>query len=124
MTILLVDDSLTMRRIQRNVLEEIGVQSFAEAADGEEAIELLKGDPAKFDLVLLDVNMPNKNGVETLKEIRSNPDLEKLPVIMVTSEAERSIVVELIKSGANDYVIKPFDSATIKEKVNRFIQTG
>ncbi|MDP7035805.1 MAG: response regulator [Planctomycetota bacterium] len=121
MTVLLVDDSLTMRRIQRNVLEEIGVESFVEAADGVEALAALRKNPGSFKLVLLDVNMPNKNGIETLKEVRGDSVLEEIPVIMVTSEAERSMIVEAIKSGANDYVIKPFEAKTIREKVGRFL---
>ncbi len=121
MTVLLVDDSLTMRRIQRNVLEEIGVESFVEAADGVEALAALRKNPGSFKLVLLDVNMPNKNGIETLKEVRGDSTLEEIPVIMVTSEAERSMIVEAIKSGANDYVIKPFEAKTIREKVGRFL---
>ncbi len=121
MAVLLVDDSQTMRRIQKNVLVEIGIEDVREASDGDEALALLRADPAAFQLVLLDVNMPNKNGLQTVQEIKKDAALKHLPVIMVSSESERSIVLQAIQAGAGDYCVKPFKKETILEKIARFL---
>jgi two-component system chemotaxis response regulator CheY len=116
MKILLVDDSNTMRRIQRMTLEKLGMTDVQEAHDGADAIEKLAG--AAFDLVLMDWNMPNLTGIEALKKIKANPAVKTPPVIMVTSEAEKSRILEAIQAGAADYVIKPFEAETLQKKIS------
>ena len=111
--VLVADDSSTMRKIILRSLQAVGVTSAAEAADGVEALELFQKE--KFDLVLTDWNMPNKNGLELIKEIRLlSPDV---PIIMVTTEAEKSRVLDAIQAGVSDYLVKPFTADTLREKL-------
>jgi len=116
MKILLVDDSTTMRRIQKNTLEKIGHTDVTEAGDGQEALTKLAA--GGFELVLMDWNMPNMTGIEALKKIKADPALKAIPVIMVTSESEKSRIMEAIQSGAANYVVKPFQPETLAEKIN------
>jgi two-component system chemotaxis response regulator CheY len=115
MKILLVDDSTTMRRIQKNTLEKLGHTDIAEAGDGLEAISKLQG--GGFELVLMDWNMPNMTGIDALKKIKADPALKAVPVIMVTSESEKSRILEAIQSGAANYLVKPFQADTLAEKI-------
>ncbi len=115
MKILLVDDSNTMRRIQKNTLEKIGLTDVTEAQDGAEAIEKMKG--GGFELVLMDWNMPNMTGIEALKKLKADPATKATPVIMVTSESEKTKILEAIQAGAANYVVKPFQPETLKEKI-------
>ena len=117
MKALVVDDSLTIRRIVIKALGMAGIKDTAEAADGEEALKAVQGD--SFDLILLDWNMPKMTGIETLRALRSSGN--KTPVIMVTTEAEKSRVIEAIKSGANDYLIKPFSPDQLASKVKNLV---
>lgn len=116
MRILLVDDSATMRRIQKNQLAGLGVSDIVEAADGDEALDKLKQNPA-IDLVLLDWNMPSMDGLTCLKTVRADPALKDIKVIMCTSEAEKSKVFEAMKAGASNYIVKPFTPETLKQKL-------
>jgi two-component system chemotaxis response regulator CheY len=116
MKILLVDDSSTMRRIQKNVLEKIGHTNVEEAEDGADALRKLPG--GGFELVLMDWNMPNLNGIDALKKIKADPALQAIPVIMVTSESEKTRIVEALQAGAANYVVKPFQPDTLQEKIN------
>jgi two-component system chemotaxis response regulator CheY len=115
MKVLLVDDSNTMRRIQRNTLEKIGYTDVTEAQDGADALDKLKA--GGFQLVLMDWNMPNMTGIEALKKIKADPGLKSTPVIMVTSESEKSKIIEAIQAGAANYVVKPFQPETLSEKI-------
>lgn len=121
MKILVVDDSLTMRRIISNTLKQIGQESIVEAEDGVMGLAALEANP-DVKLVLTDWNMPNKNGLEFLLDIRKTKSKEELPVVMVTTEAEKANVVTAIKSGANNYVVKPFTPDVLKEKIGAFLQ--
>ncbi len=116
MRILLVDDSSTMRRIEKNTLEKIGLTDVHEAGDGVEALK--KMAVQKFDLVMMDWNMPNMTGIEALKAIKADPNLKSTPVIMVTSESEASRIMEAIQSGAANYIVKPFQAEVLQEKIN------
>ena len=116
MKILLVDDSNTMRRIQKNTLIQIGYDDIAEAADGKLAYDYLKANP-DIELVLMDWNMPNMTGIESLKAIKADAAIKHIPVIMVTSESEKSRIIEAIQAGAANYVVKPFQGDTLKEKI-------
>lgn len=115
--VLIADDSTTIRKILAKELHALGVAEVVEAADGVEAIQAIGA--GQFDLVLLDWNMPKATGIDALKSIRAKG--HKVPVIMVTSEAEKSRVIEAVQAGANDYVVKPFTGQTLAAKVGRFI---
>jgi two-component system chemotaxis response regulator CheY len=116
MKILLVDDSNTMRRIEKNTLEKMGYADIIEAQDGAEAVKRV--DAGGIELVLMDWNMPNMTGIEALKAIKANPAHKALPVIMVTSESEKSRIMEAIQAGASNYVVKPFQPETLQEKIS------
>lgn len=120
MQILIVDDFSTMRRIVRNLLNELGFQNTTEADDGSTAIPVLESK--HIDLVVLDWNMPKMPGIELLKWIRANEKLAKLPVLMVTAEAKREQIVEAAEAGVNGYVVKPFTAATLQAKLERIFQ--
>ena len=120
MKILLADDSNTMRRIQKNTLKTIGYEDVVEAADGREAVNALKSNP-DVNLVLLDWNMPNMTGIEALKAIKADDSTKDIPVIMVTSESEKTKIIEAIQAGAANYVVKPFQADTLKEKITAVV---
>lgn len=115
MKILLVDDSNTMRRIEKNTLEKMGYTDIEEAQDGAEAVKRVNS--GGIQLVLMDWNMPNMTGIDALKAIKQNPAHKALPVIMVTSESEKTRIMEAIQSGAANYVVKPFQPDTLQEKI-------
>lgn len=122
MKFLVVDDFSTMRRIVRNLLKELGFTNVIEAEDGVEALAKLRSE-GDFNFVVSDWNMPNMTGIELLKEIRADDKLKHLPVLMVTAEAKKENIVEAAKSGANGYVVKPFTSATLDEKLKKIFQS-
>jgi two-component system chemotaxis response regulator CheY len=113
MKVMLVDDSKTMRTIQKNVLTQIGYSDVIEACDGQDALSKAKADPP--DLILLDWNMPNMDGLSFMKTFRKED--QSTPIIMVTTEAEKSRVIEAIKAGVNNYVIKPFTPDTLTARI-------
>lgn len=117
MKILLVDDSTTMRRIQKNTLAKLGFENVVEAEDGADALKKLAAD-GPFELILMDWNMPNMTGIEALKKIKADPATKATPVIMVTSESEKTRIVEAIQAGAANYVVKPFQPETLMEKIS------
>ena len=117
MKALVVDDSMTIRKIVIKALNSIGITDVAEAGDGEECVKSVSS--AEFDIVLLDWNMPKMTGIEALRNIREAG--KKVPVIMVTTEAEKSRVIEAIKTGANEYLIKPFSPEQLAAKVKNVI---
>jgi len=113
MRILIVDDSQPMRRAQREILGGLGQVRFVEASDGFEALAKLSG--GAFDLVLIDRNMPKMDGLTLVNQIRTTD--KKTPLIMVSTEAEKTRILEAIQAGVNNYVIKPFTSESLLEKV-------
>jgi two-component system chemotaxis response regulator CheY len=115
MKILLVDDSRTMRNIQRKILERIPGAQFAEAGDGLEALTCIAG--GSFELALVDWNMPNMDGITLVKKIRETN--KTMLLVMVTTEAEKARVIDAIKAGVNNYVIKPFTPEGLTEKVQQ-----
>lgn len=118
--VLIVDDFSTMRRIIRNILKEIGHADADEAEDGAIALQKLRA--SKFDFVVSDINMPNMTGFELLKAIRADESLKSLPVLMVTAEARKEDIVLAAQSGASGYIVKPFNKATLEEKVQKILQ--
>ena len=118
--ILIVDDFSTMRRIVKNLLNDLGFTNTAEADDGTTAlVELQK---AKFDLVVTDWNMPEMPGIDLLKAIRADESLAKIPVLMVTAEAKREQIIEAAQAGVNGYIIKPFTAATLEDKLVKIFE--
>jgi two-component system, chemotaxis family, chemotaxis protein CheY len=114
MKILLVDDSKTMRNIQRSVLAQLGYTTIEEACDGQDALgKLMSFSP---DLMLVDWNMPNMDGLSFVKAYRQNN--KATPIIMVTTEAEKVRVIEAIKAGVNNYVVKPFTPDLLSQRIN------
>lgn len=120
MKILVVDDFSTMRRIIKNILREIGYNNVDEADDGSTALEKLKA--SKFDFVVTDWNMPNMPGIELLKAIRQDETLKETPVLMVTAEAAKENVVTAVAAGVNNYIVKPFTAAALKERIDIILQ--
>ncbi len=120
MKILIVDDFPTMRRIVKNLFKQLGFDNIEEAEDGAQAyIKLKNGD---FKFVVSDWNMPNMDGCELLKKIRGDAELNEMPFLMVTAEAEKQKVIEAIKAGVNNYVVKPFTAEILKEKMDRIFE--
>ena len=115
MNILLVDDSRTIRNIQKNVLKQLGYTDVTEAEDGVQALAQFKdGAP---NLMLIDWNMPNMDGITLVKRIR---ELDKnIPLIMCTTEADKSRVLEAVKAGVNNYIVKPFTAESLGEKISQ-----
>ncbi|OVZ58044.1 two-component system response regulator [Pigmentiphaga sp. NML080357] len=117
---LIVDDFSTMRRIVRNLLKELGYNNADEAEDGQIALSKLRS--GLFNFVVSDINMPNMNGFELLREIRADEQLKKLPVLLVTAEAKKEDIVLAAQIGANGYIVKPFTKATLEEKLTKIVQ--
>lgn len=113
MRVMLVDDSRTMRNIQRNILSQLGFGQIEEACDGQDALS--KVSAFKPDLLLVDWNMPNMDGITFVKTIRGKG--MTTPVIMVTTESEKTRVVEAIKAGVTNYIVKPFTPETLGARV-------
>ena len=120
MKILLVDDSGTMRQIQKRMLQGLGITDILEAADGFQAVRM--ATEQKPALVLMDWNMPNLNGIDALRKLKASPITKAIPVIMVTSESERGHILEAVQAGAVNYVVKPFTQEVIKEKLDPFLK--
>ncbi|MBW1695863.1 MAG: chemotaxis response regulator CheY [Deltaproteobacteria bacterium] len=114
--VLVVDDFATMRRIVRGVLKQLGFTKISEATDGSMALETLKKE-GEFGLIVSDWNMPNMNGLEFLRAVRSDEKLKDIPFIMVTAEGMKENVVEAVKAGVSNYVVKPFTPETLGEKL-------
>lgn len=117
MRILVVDDSSTMRRIIKNTLGRVGYEDIVEAEHGVDALAKMEG----VELVLTDWNMPIMDGLTLVNSIRSNDAYKNIPIIMVTTEAAKEEIVVAIKTGVNDYIIKPFNQNTLQEKLNKVL---
>ena len=119
--ILIVDDFPTMRKIVKSVLKQLGYQNIVEAEDGQIAINVLRSNP-HIEFFVSDWNMPNMTGIELLKAVRADPKLKHLPFLMVTAEADKDNIVEAVKSGVSNYIVKPFNAATLKEKIDKIFK--
>ena len=119
MKFLVVDDFSTMRRIVKNLLNDLGYANVVEADDGKTALPLLQ--QGGIDFLVTDWNMPGMPGLDLLKAVRADPKLAKMPVLMLTAEAKREQIIEAAQAGVNGYVIKPFTAITLKEKIDKIL---
>ena len=115
MPVLIVDDYNTMLRIIRNLLKQIGFEDVDEANDGSAALNKMRDK--KYGLVISDWNMEPMTGIELLKEVRSDDNLNRTPFIMVTAESKTENVILAKKAGVNNYIVKPFNAQTLKSKI-------
>lgn len=115
MQILVVDDFKTMLKIIESLLKQLGFKNIDEAMDGKEALEKMKSK--RYDLILSDWNMEPMSGLDLLKSIRGNPDTKKLPVILITAESKVENIMAAKQAGVNNYIVKPFNAVTLKEKL-------
>ncbi len=120
MKILIVDDFSTMRRIIKNLLRDLGFTNTSEADDGLTALPMLQ--QGSFDFLVTDWNMPGMEGIELLKKVRADENLKSLPVLLVTAEAKKEQIVEAAQAGVNGYIVKPFTSGTLKEKIDKIFE--
>ncbi len=117
MDVLVVDDASAMRRILRNLLQELGCKNVRDAVNGQVALEQLK--MKKADVVVSDWAMPVMTGIELLRAIRADETLKNTPVLMVTAEAKQENIVEALQAGVNSYIVKPFNAQTLQDKLNK-----
>jgi two-component system chemotaxis response regulator CheY len=115
--VLVVDDFPTMRRIVKNLIKQVGFESIDEAEDGQQAWNKLKS--GNFGLILCDWNMPKMEGIDLLKNIRQDAALKDIPFIMITAEAEKEKVIEALKAGVDNYIVKPFTAEVLREKLEK-----
>jgi len=115
MPILIVDDYKTMLRIIRNLLKQLGFNNVDEATDGSQALQKLRDKP--FHLVISDWNMEPMSGLQLLKELRADSKLKETPFIMITAESKSENVIAAKQAGVSNYIVKPFNAATLKGKL-------
>lgn len=119
MRILVVDDFATMRKIVRNVLKQINQTDVAEAENGKAALAVLKAE--QIGLIISDWIMPEMTGIDFLRACKDDPDLKQIPFIMVTAEAQKESVVEAIKGGVDNYIVKPFTPDKLQAAINQAV---
>ncbi len=119
MKILAVDDSPTMRRIIVNTLKRAGFDDVIEANDGKEAMEKLKSEA--IDFLITDWNMPEMDGLTLVTNLREDAKFKSLPILMVTTRSVKEDIVEALKAGVNNYIVKPFTPDTLKEKIDQVL---
>ncbi len=117
MKVLVADDSFIMRKIIIRSLKAVGVSDIVEAADGQKAIDVCKASPV--DLILTDWNMPEKSGLEVVTEIRAHGS--QVPIIMVTTGAQKGQWITAFRAGVDDYLTKPFEADDLRAKLNKFV---
>ena len=116
MPVLVVDDYSTMIRIIRNLLKQLGFNNVDEATDGSMALQKLRDKD--YGLVISDWNMEPMTGIQLLREVRADSKLKNLPFIMITAESKTENVVAAKEAGVNNYIVKPFNAATLKTKLS------
>ncbi|PKM94411.1 MAG: response regulator [Firmicutes bacterium HGW-Firmicutes-1] len=119
--ILSVDDSLTMRKIIKSHVEALGYE-LLEASEGANGLQVLNNEIHNIGLILLDWNMPGMNGMEFLQKVKSNVLYHNIPIIMVTTEAERESIVKAVQQGVSNYILKPFTNEELTKKINQCIR--
>ena len=120
--ILIVDDMMTMRKIVGKACKEIGFSDLTEAVDGVDAWQKVTEANPGFSFIVSDWNMPNASGLDLLKRVRSDSRFGKIPFLLVTAESEQSQIVEAIKAGVSNYLVKPFTSESLREKLESIHQ--
>ena len=120
MTMLIVDDYATMRRILKNIFKQLGYTRFVEADDGSTALEQL--EKQKIDMIVSDWNMPKMSGLELLKTVRSSDEYKDIPFLMVTAEAQKKNVIDAVRAGVSNYIVKPFTQEQITEKLEKIFE--
>ena len=121
MKILIVDDSITIRRIIINALKTIGQTDIVEASNGKDALAKLSG--TAVDFVITDWNMPEMNGLDFTKAVRSGPATAELPILMITTRGTESDVIEALQARVNSYIVKPFTPQELKEKMDEVVKS-
>lgn len=119
MKTLVVDDFATMRKIVKNVLKQINITNVTEAENGKQALEILKKEPQEFELIVSDWIMPEMTGIEFLKACKEDDEVKKIPFVMVTAEAQKDSVIEAIKGGVDNYIVKPFTPDKLQEAIEK-----
>lgn len=119
-TILIVDDSPTMRRIIKNTLDRIGFKSSVEAENGKDALEQLSQH--QVDFIITDWNMPEMNGLEFVTSVRADAQFAKLPILMITTRGMKDDVLQAVQAGVNNYVVKPFTPETLEAKISKLLE--
>ncbi len=119
MPILVVDDYQTMVRIIRNLLKQLGFEDVDDASDGTAALDKMRG--RRYGLIISDWNMEPMTGYDLLQQVRADPKLFATPFIMVTAESKTENVIAAKKAGVNNYIVKPFNAATLKMKISSVI---
>lgn len=117
MQVLIVDDYKTMLRIIRNLLKQLGFNNVDEAMDGSEALQKLRAKD--YGLVISDWNMEPMTGIQLLREVRADKRMQDLPFIMITAESKTENVIAAKQAGVSNYIVKPFNAATLKQKLTR-----
>ena len=117
--VLVVDDQFSVRQMTRLALEKIGVRMIHEAENGQEALLTALAQP--LDLIISDFNMPEMDGIGLLRAVRGHQAIRKLPFILITGRGDRELVVKAAQAGVNNYVVKPFDEATLRQKMEAVI---
>lgn len=120
MKILVVDDMVTMRKIVKNILKQLGFANVDEAENGQEALQKLRS--GTFGFVVSDWNMPVMTGIDMLRAIRADEQLKAIPVLMVTAEAQQSNLIEAVQAGVSNYIVKPFTAETMQEKIGKIFK--
>jgi two-component system, chemotaxis family, chemotaxis protein CheY len=115
--VLVVDDQNSVRQMTRHTLEQIGVRLIHEAENGKAAMDTASLQP--LDLIISDFNMPEMDGLGLLRAVRGHPVVRKVPFILLTGRSDRELVVKAAQAGANNYLIKPFTAATLREKIEQ-----
>jgi two-component system chemotaxis response regulator CheY len=113
--VLVVDDQFSVRQMTRLALEKIGVRLIHEAENGQEALTKALAQP--LDIIISDFNMPQMDGIELLRAVRGHQAIRKTPFILITGRGDRELVVKAAQAGVNNYVVKPFDEATLRQKM-------
>ena len=119
LTVLIVDDFITMRRIVRKILRDLDFEDIIEAEDGSAALDVLKR--TRVDLIVSDWNMPRMTGLELLKEVRSTDSIKDIPFLMLTAESQKENIVEAVKARVSNYIVKPFTAAVLEEKLVKIL---
>ncbi len=120
MKIMVVDDMSTMRRIIKNVFKQINFTNIQEAENGQQALEMLRGET--FQFVIADWNMPVMTGLELVKAMRADSKLRDIPVLMVTAESQHENLIQAVQAGVNGYIAKPFTAEALQEKMSKIFK--